>query len=145
MNQMQAFIEKARHDKELMAKLDALGASGAGADKIIALAAEYGFTITAEDCRQAAEMAGARKSGELNEEDLEAAAGGGTQNRWNPEVCNNYSRTHYNCVGFLTWSWCDHYRRKELPPERYKPSDYYQHTCVMGRYDYKGDSLGDPI
>ena len=39
MNQMQTFIEQAKKDKDLMAKLDALGASGAETDKIIALAA----------------------------------------------------------------------------------------------------------
>ena len=76
MTQMQAFIEKAKNDKALMAKLDALGVAGAEPDKIIALAAEYGFTITAEDYRQAAKAAGEQKTGELNEEDLEAAAGG---------------------------------------------------------------------
>ena len=100
MNQMKAFIEKAKNDKELMAKLNALGASGAGADKIVALAAEYGFAITEEDYRQAAEMAGTRKAGELKEEDLEAAAGGATQNRYNPDVCGKYTKVEWECVGF---------------------------------------------
>ena len=138
MNQMQAFIEKAKNDKELMAKLDALGASGAGADKIVALAAEYGFAITEEDYRKAAEMAGTRKSGELKEEDLEAAAGGawektfGTENRYDPAVCSKYTEEHYNCVGFLSANWCDH--RRVVYHGASQPTN--RKTCVMGFYDY---------
>ena len=131
MKQMQAFIEKAKNDKELMAKLDALGAGGAGADKVIALAAEYGVTITEEDYRKAAEMAGTRKSGELAEEDLEAAAGGATQNRYDPAICGKYTKAHYNCVGFLTWNWCDHYVQKTLK------SGICRYKCNMGYYDYE--------
>ena len=181
MNQMQAFIEKAKNDKALMAKLDALGASGAepveqfstqreiltpaaecqelsmpnlGAlderpsagvserltfgdkmpGKVVALAAEYGFTITAEDYQQAVKATSARKSGELKEEDLEAAAGGIlTENRYDPEVCSKYTETHYNCVGFLGMNWCDHYRR--VHPENSRPTG--RHTCVMGFFDYQ--------
>ncbi|MCL2049157.1 MAG: Nif11-like leader peptide family natural product precursor [Defluviitaleaceae bacterium] len=51
---MKAFIEKARSDTAILAKLDALGAAGASADKIVALAAEYGYTVTEEECREAA-------------------------------------------------------------------------------------------
>ena len=148
MDQMQAFIEKARNDKELMAKLDALGAGGAGAepDKIVALAAEYGFSITEEDYRKANEQTGVRKTGELKEEDLEAVAGGATQNRYDPEICSKYTAVHYNCVGFLAWNWCDHYRREYLPPVSSGPSaERYQYTCVMGRYDYKGNLDAKPV
>jgi len=134
MNQMQAFIEKAKNDKELMAKLNTLGASGAEADKIVALAAEYGVTITAEDCRQASEQAGTRKSGELKEEDLEAAAGGWwSENRYDPAICGQYSKVHYYCVGFMTMCPCDHYRQERIDKANTPPWRYY---CVMGHYDY---------
>ena len=135
MNQMQSFIEKAKNDKELMAKLDTLGASGAETDKIIALAADYGFNVTAEDYRQAVEQAGPHKKGELAEEDLEAAAGGAggaTENRYNPEVCSKYTMVHYNCVGLLTMTCCDHYRMVYLGASH--PDN--RHTCQMGVFDY---------
>ena len=126
MNQMQALLEKARSDKELMAKLNELGAGGAEPDKmpgkVVALAAEYGVTITEEDYRLAVEAAAghvcprsagqsaagcpsaeshgcARKAEELNEEDLEAVAGGATQNRYNPDVCGKYTKVEWECVG----------------------------------------------
>ncbi|MCL2003101.1 MAG: Nif11-like leader peptide family RiPP precursor [Oscillospiraceae bacterium] len=54
MNQMKAFIEKARNDSKLAVELTALGITGAEPDEIVAVAAEHGFTITAEDLRQAA-------------------------------------------------------------------------------------------
>ena len=53
MEQIKLFIKKANADSDLMAKLDALGAKNAGADKIIALAAEYGFTFTAQEYEEA--------------------------------------------------------------------------------------------
>jgi len=136
MNQMQSFIEKAKNDKELMAKLNILGAAGAEADKIVALAAEHGFSITAEDYRQAAKTICPHKKGELKEEDLEAATGGGTQNRWNPEVCGKYTEVEWDCVGFLGLNWCDHYRLEFVPG----PDGLWHYTCVMGRYDYIGEN-----
>ena len=140
MNQMQAFIEKARNDSGLMAKLDALGASGAGPDKIVALAATYGFTITEEDCRQAAEMAGMGKSGELAEEDLEAVAGGGhtaiTENRYDPGECAKCKQVQYRCVGFLTMFHCDHYTLEQMRDGEYPT---FWHKCAMGCFYYKAD------
>ena len=147
MSQMQAFIEKARSDSALMAKLDALGASGYGQEpnKIIALATEHGFAITEEDLRKAAETAGMQKSGELNEEELEAAAGGGTQNRYNPDVCGKYTRVEYECVGFLMLlCWCDHYRKKFVGSNA-DDGERHHHTCAMGCYDYVGDKFGAPL
>ena len=138
MNQMQAFIEKAKNDKELMAKLDALGAAGAGMDKVVALATENGFSITAEDYRQAVEQAGTQKKGELKEEDLEAAAGGGTQNRYDPQRCGNTTRTSYECVGFLKMTWCDHLSEVETTKW------HRRYTCAMGCFDYIGDIEGMP-
>jgi len=144
MNQMQALLEKARNDKELMAKLDALGASGAGPDKIIALAAEYGFSITAEDYTNACESAMALKSGEISEVELDSVAGGdgATQNRWDPKVCNNYNRTHYNCVGFFKATWCDHYERTWHHQDNIGYTTF-RHVCGMGRFDYIADQDGN--
>ena len=71
MEQLNALIEKAKTDNELKEKINALGSKGAGDDEIVALAAEYGFTITVE---QMEEM---RKQKELSEEQLEDVAGGG--------------------------------------------------------------------
>ncbi|MCL2003100.1 MAG: Nif11-like leader peptide family RiPP precursor [Oscillospiraceae bacterium] len=132
MNQMQAFIEKARSDKDLMARLDALGASGAEMEKVVALAAEYGFTVTEEDCRQAAARACPHKAGKLAEEDLEAVAGAfGTENRYDPAVCGQYTRVHFNCVGFLGGHWCDHYVQKTIK------SGHCRYKCNMGYYEYE--------
>ena len=149
MNQMQAFIEKAKNDKALMAKLNELGASGTEPDKIpgkiIALAAEHGFSITVEEYQLARESVGASKSGELAEEDLDAVAGGGTENRYDPEVCNpntNYNRTHYNCVGFMGWTWCDHYSRTFVRGGHYV-GGVHRHKCAMGMFDYEADAAGD--
>ena len=142
MNKMQAFIEQAKKDKDLMAKLDALGASGAGADKIIALAAEHGFTVTEEDCRQAAEAQCPHKKGELKEEDLEAAAGGATTNRYDPAVCSQYNDVHFNCVGFLELNWCDHYRRSVDDSSNWERRLYRK--CMMGFFDVTEVKDKDP-
>ena len=132
MNQLKAFIEKARNDSELTAKLDALVAGGAGPAEVAALAAEYGFDVTEEDVRQATEAAGSHGSGELAEEDLEAVAGAfGTQNRYDPAVCSQYYKAGYNCVGFLGGHWCDHYVQKTIK------SGHCRYKCAMGYYDYE--------
>ena len=66
MEQIKLFIEKAKTENELMAKLDALGAKGAGADEVVVLAAEYGFTVTKEDM-EAARRQNCPHRGELSE------------------------------------------------------------------------------
>ena len=70
MEQLNAFIEKAKSDNELTEKLNTLGQKGAGSDEYITLAAGYGFTITAEELDENI------KHKELNEEQLEEVAGG---------------------------------------------------------------------
>ena len=132
---MQAFIEKAKSDNALMARLDELGAAGASAEGVVALAAEHGFSITVEDCREAAAKSCPHRRGELAETDLDDVAGGGTQNRWDPKVCCNYAKVEYRCVGFLTWCWCDHYSRDI---EGNKDFGLYRHRCSMGRFNYLG-------
>ena len=95
----------------------------------------------------------ARNDKELMETELEDAAGGATQNRYDPQRCGNTTRTSYECVGFLTMTWCDHYRQKYIPPAGIGPGgpvgagsgERYRHVCVMGRYDYEGDMAGKPV
>jgi len=70
MEQLKAFIEKAKSDNELTEKLNRFGEKGAGADEYIKIAAEYGFTITEDEFEKA------NKANELSEEQLEDIAGG---------------------------------------------------------------------
>ena len=147
MEQLKALIEKAKSDEELMAKLDALGAKDAGDDEIIALAKEYGFTVTAEDIDQVKNESAGSTDKELTEEELEAVAGGGSENRYDPNTCKNMTKRKYECFGFLGLCWCDHYR-KELcrKPDHARPRTWiYYHKCVMEAYrTYKGYSDGVP-
>ena len=136
MNQLQAFIEKARSDSALMAKIDTLGVSDAEPDKVAALAAEYGFSVTEEDCRKAAETACPHRAGELAEEELDAVAGGATENRYDPGVCSQYKEAHYNCVGFLGLFWCDHYSEITVS------SSLRRIKCNMGQFEYEVQSTG---
>ena len=71
MEQLVLFIKRASSDEEIKAKIDALGDRKNDADAIISIAAEYGFVFTAEDFNQR------MTNTELNEEELEAVAGGG--------------------------------------------------------------------
>ena len=73
MEQIRAFIEKAKTDKELMAKLNTLESEKYGTAEIIALAAEYGFAVTTEEIEQAAKASGTQ---ELKEGELGEIAGG---------------------------------------------------------------------
>ena len=136
MEQIQAFIEKAKNDSGLMAKLDELCASGAEPDKIIVLAAEHGFTFTEEDYRAAREQAGGRKSGELAEEDLEAAAGGSTytQNRYDPNRCKGLTKLISGvCEAFLLD--CDHFKSEWVRGTSTASGDkQYNFSCNMGAF-----------
>ncbi|MCL2071902.1 MAG: Nif11-like leader peptide family RiPP precursor [Oscillospiraceae bacterium] len=140
MEQMQAFIEKARNDKDLMAKLDELGAAGAGDEEFIALAAEYGYIVTAEEYQMAREAAKECKCGKLAEEDLEDVAGGlgfgryFTENRYDPDACGHFKRVWYNCKGYLELNWCDHY--DQILGKGFN-SGIERYVCKMGLYDYK--------
>ena len=133
MEQLKAFIDKAESDKELMDKLGALGEKGAGADDVVALAAEYGFTVTAEEIEDAKSLT---KKNELGEEKLEAVAGGtgesiaGSENRYCPKWCKNLTVARWAC--YFPVVYCDHYRYS------YRSSDndyeYYNNACTMGAY-----------
>ena len=73
MEQIKLFLENAQSDNELAAKLEEMRVNDAGVEEIVALAAEYGFTITKEEFEQSPKV-----SGEINEEQLEDIAGGRT-------------------------------------------------------------------
>ena len=134
MNQMQSFIEKVKTDTDLMTKLNALGASGASMDKVVALAAEHGFTVSEEDCRMATQTPCPHKKGELAEEELEAAAGG-NDSRHDHAICSQYKETHYNCVGFLGLSHCYHYKYT-IHRDAYAMPTSYEHHCIKGYFKY---------
>ena len=59
-----SFLEEAARDKELLEKIK----NAATTEAVIALAAEKGFALTAEDLKPAA--------GELSDDDLDGVAGG---------------------------------------------------------------------
>ena len=70
MKESNAFVEKAKSDIEFRDKLSALSQKGSGVDEYIALAAEYGFTVTTEELEKI------KNQKELSEEQLEQVAGG---------------------------------------------------------------------
>jgi len=146
MEQIKALIEKAESDNELMAKLDELGNKDAGADEIINLAKEYGFTVTADDSEQLKnESIKAAETEEIKEEDLEAVAGGGgpTVNRYNPKTCVNLTRNKYDCKGFMGIAWCDHYRRTITKNKGGVIEGW--HSCAMDAFGrYYGNLDGEP-
>jgi predicted ribosomally synthesized peptide with nif11-like leader len=140
MEQIKLFIEKAKSDSALMAKLNALDAKNAGANEVIALAAEYGFSVTNEDV-EVARRQNCPHHGELSEKDLDAVSGGITQNRHNSDYCRNLDRPLSYCKSYQMLfipSWCDHYREDSLGNGR------YHYACAMGAFDYYGDAHGNP-
>ena len=66
--QLKAFLEKVKSDTELQDKLKA----AASPEAALQIAKEAGFSITAEDIQSMQSQ-----SGEVSDEELEAAAGGG--------------------------------------------------------------------
>jgi len=152
MSQMKAFIEKANSDESLTAKLNELGEKDIKDEEIIALAAEYGFTITKDEIENMRfHSCNSCKSCEIQEEELESVAGGGmpTQNRWNPKICPTLTRTRYECVGFLNLFWCDHYEMKDTKTtvrsmETGLEAPIKIHICKRGAFNYWGSLVGDP-
>ena len=140
MEQFKAFLEKANTNSELKKKLESLGTENLNNDEVIALAAEYGFTIEPDELESLIRgAADSYKSGEISEEQLDAVAGGATWNRYDPKTCKNMTRTKYECVGLLAVNRCDHYR------EDYRGNNLYKISCTKGAYpDYIGDWKGNP-
>ena len=98
MNQLELFIEKAKTDNELAEKINALEGAGFQDADVITLAAEYGFTVTAEDIKN-------KKSGELGEEELENVAGGGGFDT--DSKCWFHPRGRSRVIDGNTWLECD--------------------------------------
>ena len=77
--QLKAFLEKVKTDTNLQEKLKAAG----DADAVVAIAKEAGFSISADDLKNA--------QSELSDEELEGVAGGGFLYMWllktNPARC----------------------------------------------------------
>ena len=142
MEQLKAFLEKAKTDSELAAKLDELGSQKAVDDEYIALAAEHGFTFTKEDIEQMkSEEPKHCGSCELQEEDLDnVAGGGGGHDRFNDEICRQYKDVHYYCVGFLRFAWCKYYERKFV--KETSDGTIYWHKCKKDYFSYEGDING---
>jgi len=135
MDQLKAFLEKAGTDEGLNAKLEALGEESGQNDagfankKLIALAAEHGFTFTLEDVEAAKTGTFA---GELSEEQLEHVSGGEvTFNRYCSSWCKNLTEDRWACKNPL-W-WCDHFRR-DLERVVSKYTKFYWYSCSMGAY-----------
>ena len=147
MEQLKAFIKKAKTDSELAAKLDELGSQKAVDDEIITLAAEYGFTFTKEDIEQMqSEEPKHCGSCKLSEEELDkVAGGGGGHDRYNPDICSQYTDVHYYCVGFFSSHWCKYYERTLILRHQGRDVDYndvYHHKCQKEYFDYEGKSRG---
>ena len=137
MEQIKAFIEKAKNDSGLMAKLDELGANDAKTDEVIKIAAEYGVTLTAADVDELRNTV--KKGDELSEEELNGVSGGGlpasglTENRYDTTECAKIKEVQYRCVGFLAHFNCDHYAKHGLLDGR------FIQKCAMGCFYYYVD------
>jgi len=144
MEQLQAMLKKAVTDKVFMSKLEELSRINAAPEEIVAFAADYGFTIKKEDLEAAVCNGSCVSNEELGEEQLEQISGGGgiypTQDRYDPNVCPNLTRTRYECVGFLQFINCDHYKRDIFSSRRY---GYWHHCNKFGFPSYRGDYHGN--
>jgi len=139
MEQLKAFLEKAGADSELTVKLEKLHENDNVSEELIAIAAEHGFTITAEEIEDAKSLT---KKNEIDEEKLEAVAGGSggeeqsegiadwTVNRYCPEWCKNLRTMRIACT--QPFFWCDHLRSTYID----ESMDYkrYWTECVKGAY-----------
>ena len=140
MEQLKLFLEKAKTDGGLMAKLDELGAKKAADDEIIALAAEHGFTFTKEELEQLRTEGFTLKSRQLCEEELENISGGQTKyDRFNHEICSQYTEVHYYCVGFLGAHPCKYYQISRIGQ---LGDNRYHHKCEKYYFDYVGSLTG---
>ena len=80
--QLKAFLEKVKGDTSLQEKLKA----AADSDAVLAIAKEAGFSISADDLKNA--------QSEVSEEELEGVAGGEKTNFY----CSNWNHTcAWNC------------------------------------------------
>ena len=141
MEQLHAMLEKAKTDKELTARLYELSQKDAATDEIIALGAEYGFAVTAEDLEN--HKSCGEKCGELSAEELAAVSGGIDPDRYDKVACHSHGRTRLECVGAILTPWCRYYSKIALKTSDGKYS-LYRHKCDMGAFDYVGTGSGTP-
>jgi len=139
MEQLKAFLEKAGADSELTVKLEKLYESANVSEELIAIAAEFGFTITAEEIGETKSLT---KRNELEEEKLEAVAGGSggeeqsegiagwTVNRYCSSWCKNLKEARWAC--YFPVFWCDHFRRDFIKGNVFY--NYYYYGCAKGAY-----------
>ena len=66
---MKEFLKEVENNAELKARLSALPDEEASKEKVVEIAKEYGFTLTAEDCEVG-------KAENISDDELEAVAGG---------------------------------------------------------------------
>ena len=86
----------------------------------------------------------------LNKDQLEAASGGASQNRYDPNRCNGATRSMYECVGLLGAVNCDHFQsiatgRGTKASIGHPSMEIYRHKCAMGCFNYEGTRDGSPI
>ena len=139
MEQLHAMLEKAKTDKELTARLYELSQKDDASDEIIALAAEYGFAVTAEDLENHKSCGG--KCSELSAEELATVSGGTNPERYDPVACHSHGRTRLECVGVLWMPWCRYYSKKAVKSGFFQ---MYHHKCEKGAFDYVGSDDGTP-
>ena len=149
MEKIKAFIEKAKTDSELAAKLEELAKQNADVGEVIALAAEHGFTLTQEDLG-AAKCGGCQKPCELSEDELDKVAGGQggiwTINHYNADICKNLTRIRPGyCDGFSGLAFaCDHFYLLHCDFD-FKQKKIFRFTCAMNGFPpYKAYLNGEP-
>ncbi|MCL2222504.1 MAG: hypothetical protein FWC20_09600 [Oscillospiraceae bacterium] len=162
MDNLKLFIEKAKGDEKLMAKLNEIGKDSVTPEKIEQLAAEYGITVPKDELDKLCY----KKCGILTEGDLEEVAGGDadedhfedvdisgwpTQNRFDPAVCPGVGQLRYECRGFMNLVYCDHYSKtySHTRVEKYKGkgggdrrTSIFDHVCSKGGFNYKAPLNG---
>ena len=72
---------------------------------------------------------------ELTEEELLAVTGGATKNRFDKAECSKHSDVHFNCVGFMSLTWCDHYRKWVDNKSEWETKIH--RWCTMGFFDVR--------
>ena len=109
---MKEYLEAVEQNPELKEKVEALDAAGSAPAQYIALAAEYGFALTAAD------FAPAAAGGPVSDDELDAGAGGAPvcimnnisyeqyQNRMDDETATKYWANITNSKAIITCPQC---------------------------------------
>jgi len=74
------------------------------------------------------------QSGELNEKDLAAAAGGWTQNKYNPKRCKGLTERLDSCRAAFLEGDCDHLNRVLAGSSNGVAGNKYNVSCNMGAF-----------